>query len=223
MFDDVIKVVKKSIFPVFYGKPSGNIEIGIIGIIGTGFFIDDTGHFITAYHVVKNKPQGSNLYYFGNVPDNPTLNFIKIEEIISDAKRDIFIGKVSEGYLPGLKLNFEKTDIGKSICFGGYPYNHLSQNQDGSVNVSQAIQYWEPTTIVDHLDKTVDERNIVGFYTKSKGLPGLSGGPVFALDGRVCGFYVASVTTNAPIPFVNGAVQELLNVQDILAKVIKVN
>ena len=142
MFKKIISVVEKSIFPVFYGKPDGNLEIGIVGIIGTGFFIDNNGHFITAYHVVKGRPAGSKLYYFGNVPTSPTLKFIPIEEIVSDPKRDIFIGKINEYYLPGLKLSFEQAEIGSSVCFGGYPYNILSLNQDGSINVSKAIQHW---------------------------------------------------------------------------------
>ena len=40
----------------------------ILGVSGTGFFIDDEGTFLTACHVIDNVPPGSDLIYCGNIP-----------------------------------------------------------------------------------------------------------------------------------------------------------
>ena len=132
MYQEAINVVRGSIFPVFYQVRRDNGTQ--IGVSGTGFFITDEGHFITAYHVITDVPTGARLLYCGNVPDTPLNRPVEIEEVWSDAGRDIFVGRVTEGPLPVLRLAPRGPQPGKSVCLSGYPLAQLSQNPDGTIN-----------------------------------------------------------------------------------------
>jgi len=56
-----------------------------MGIAGTGFFIDSSGLFLTADHVMTNAPAGSVHYYYGRVPDEVCQPAVEIEQPSADA------------------------------------------------------------------------------------------------------------------------------------------
>lgn len=222
MYQQSIGQIKNSIFPVFFQTIQGpTIQIGVSG---TGFFIDNEGHFITAHHVTTEVPPDSTLLYLGNVPDN-VIAPVKIMEIFSDPIRDIFLGKVESGGLPPVKLSFEKPKIGKPVCLCGYPLAQLFQNPDGSINVVNVRQYWQPTFVIDSITANNNGRNYLGFMTHDTSLNGMSGGPVFDTDGTVYGVDVAMLTREIPQkdkgPFIvnNGVVIENITIKDIYEKI----
>ena len=74
MYQHSIAQIKNSIFPVFFQSIQGPTTQ--IGVSGTGFFIDDQGHFITAHHVTTDVPPNSTLLYLGNVFEVEWLKYI---------------------------------------------------------------------------------------------------------------------------------------------------
>lgn len=192
MYQNAINKIRGSIFPIFYKLISGNLTQ--LGIVGTGFFVSIDGEFITAYHVTTDAPSGSTLLYSGNVPYSPVTRPIEIEEVYSDSVKDIFIGRVSQGDLPPLELATENPQPGKSVCLCGYPLPRLSQNPNGIIGVGNVRQYWEPTFVIDSAQGTFDNREYHGFITQVKCLSGMSGGPVFDIEGLVYGMSVGSFT-----------------------------
>ena len=198
MYQDAIAQVRESIFPVFFQVRRD--EGAQIGVSGTGFFINDEGHFITAFHVISDVPQGARVLYVGNVPRTPLAQPVELEEVWSDATRDVFIGRVAEGQLPRVSLSAEPPRPGKSVCLCGYPLARLTQNSDGSINVANVREYWQPTFVIDGVRVDINQRHYVGFMTQHTSLRGMSGGPVFDPEGLVCGMDVATLTRRIPEP-----------------------
>lgn len=226
MYQNAFEKIKKSIFPIFYHSIQGSTWQ--IGVSGTGFFIDDKGHFITAHHVTTDIPANSTLFYFGNVPEK-IVPPIKIIEVFSDSIRDIFLGKIDVNESTPVDISFDKPKIGKSVCLCGYPLASLFQNPDGTINVSNVRQYWQPTFIIDAITADNNGRTHVGFMTQDTSLQGMSGGPVFDINGIVYGIDVATLTRNisqknrTPIEVHNGVVTENATVKDIYDKIIVTN
>jgi len=222
MYQNSIEQIKKSIFPVFFQSIQGPTTQ--IGVSGTGFFIDNQGHFITAHHVTTDVPPNSILLYLGNVPDK-VIPPVRILEVFSDPVRDIFIGKVEMGGLPPVKLSFDKPKIGKNVSLCGYPLAQLFQNSDGSINVGNVRQYWQPTFIIDSITANINGKNYLGFMTQDTSLNGMSGGPVFDTNGIVYGVDVAMLTREIPqkdigkISVHNGVVIENITIKDIYEKI----
>ena len=222
MFQESIEQIKNSIFPIFFQSVQGPTTQ--IGVSGTGFFIDNQGHFITAHHVTTDVPSNSTLLYLGNVPDK-VIAPVKIIEIFSDPVRDIFLGKVESGSLPPVKLSFDKPKIGKTVCLCGYPLAQLFQNHDGSINVGNVRQYWQPTFIIDGITANNNGKNYLGFMTQDTSLNGMSGGPVFDIEGIVYGVDVAMLNREipqkdrSPISVHNGIVIENITIKDIYEKI----
>ncbi len=225
MYQAAFEKIKKSIFPIFFEKKEiGRIDIGVLG---TGFFINSTGYFITANHVISNLPVGSNPVYFGNIPISILPQPLLIKEVFKDSKRDIFLGKIEVEKSIPVDLNFEKQSIGKSLCLCGYPLAHLFFTSEGLLNLGNVRQYWQPSFLIDNFTGEVDNKFYQGFITQHTSLNGMSGGPVFDIEGVVYGIDVAMITRtikvqNQPDLIVqNGVVIDNVYVKDIFDKIIK--
>ena len=57
MFADAVAKLTASIFPIFYTYGEG--QDVAIEVCGTGFFVDDRGHFLTADHIMNCAPADS--------------------------------------------------------------------------------------------------------------------------------------------------------------------
>lgn len=192
MFTNAISKVSKSIFPLFHFGPGG------YGVLGTGFFIDDSGHFLTAAHVIKALPKGQKLAYLGNIPHS---NFarkttIEIEIVKIDEAMDLALGKVYSEALAPLVLAEADALLGQSISLCGYPLPHIQRRpppQGGNakqitLDVSSVRQYWQPTIKMDHFKANfMINKKFDSFITQHAALPGMSGGPVFDLEANVVG------------------------------------
>lgn len=223
MYQAAIERIKKSIFPIFFVSAQGqNTQLGVSG---TGFFIDEQGHFLTALHVITETPVNATFQYRGNIPDHIINPPEIITEIYRDPVRDIFLGKINiQGTTP-VAAAFDRPKAGKSICLCGYPLAQLSQNPDRSINVGAVRQYWQPTFIIDTLTVVDNGKNYIGFMTQDISLNGMSGGPVFDTDGVVHGIDTAFVQREIPqkdkpaIQVFNGIALENASVEDVYAKV----
>jgi len=212
MFTDSIQKVRKSIFPIFFFGKNGTH-----GSLGTGFFIDTQGHFLTANHVIKALPEGGTLAY-------------KI--IAQDINSDLALGKIDSELLPPLQFAKEKAKIGQSIALCGYPLPHIKANpvtNNGAtvgvnIDVTQVRQYWQPTMKMDRIRKnSFYNKPFDSFITQHPSLPGMSGGPIFDLKGNVVGVNTANATrqiqrSTSALKVENGIGIELSEVMNFLHK-----
>lgn len=223
MYQIAIERIKKSIFPIFFVSTDGqNTQMGVSG---TGFFIDNNGHFLTALHVMTEAPSNSIFQYRGNIPEHIVNPPEVITEIYRDPIRDIFLGKININGTTPVEPIIDRPKSGKSVCLCGYPLAKLTQNPDGSINVSAVRHYWQPTFIIDAVTVADNGKNYIGFMTQDISLNGMSGGPVFDTDGVVHGIDTAFVQREIPqkdktaIQVFNGIALENASIPDVYAKI----
>jgi S1-C subfamily serine protease len=223
MYQAAIEKIKNSIFPIFYTVAQG--QSTQIGVSGTGFFIDDRGHFLTALHVITDCPPNAVIEYRGNIPDHIQNPPERITEIFRDPVRDIFLGKINLANTSPVAFILDRPKPGKAVCLCGYPLAQLSINPDGSLNVSAVRQYWQPTYVIDAVTVADMGKNYIGFMTQDTSLNGMSGGPVFDTDGIVHGIDTAFLQREIPqkdkpaIQVFNGIALENASIPDVFARV----
>jgi S1-C subfamily serine protease len=223
MYQAAIEKIKNSIFPIFYTLAQG--QDTQIGVSGTGFFIDDRGHFLTALHVITDCPLNAVIEYRGNIPDHIQNPPERITEIFRDPVRDIFLGKINLANTSPVAFILDRPKPGKAVCLCGYPLAQLSINPDGSLNVSAVRQYWQPTYVIDAVTVADMGKNYIGFMTQDTSLNGMSGGPVFDTDGIVHGIDTAFLQREIPqkdkpaIQVFNGIALENASIPDVFARV----
>jgi S1-C subfamily serine protease len=222
MYQEAVTNIKNSIFLIFFVSVQGqNTQIGVRG---TGLFISNQGHFLTALHVITDVPANSTFQYRGNIPDHIVNPPNLIQEIYRDPVRDIFLGRINiDGTIP-VAFSLERPRAGKSVCLCGYPLATLAQSPDGTLNVGGVRQYWQPTFIIDAITVTDQTKNYVGFITQDTSLNGMSGGPVFDNTGVVYGVDTAFITREIPqaggklaIQVHNGIALENASITDVYA------
>jgi hypothetical protein len=86
---------------------------------------------------------------------------------------------------------------GESVCLSGYPMAEVSINADRGV-VAKVRRYWQPTFVIDVTQAVVDGRVYDGYLVGHPCFSGMSGGPVFDVEGKVRGMAVATVTRSEP-------------------------
>jgi ABC-type multidrug transport system ATPase subunit len=197
MYADAVANITESIFPIFYVQP----ESDVVGVCGTGFFIDDSGLFLTSEHVMAAPPPGSTLYFYGKTPDEICEPAVEIEHVASDPSLDLYLGRVARDYLDPVKLSDQPVRPGDSVCLSGYPLAILDVSPQGGL-VGNVRRYWQPSFVVDVTHAVIDGRTYDGYIVEHACFPGMSGGPVFDPQGHVRG--MASATLTRTIPAVPG-------------------
>jgi S1-C subfamily serine protease len=219
MYADAVAKISESMFPIFSIRSDG--EGSEVGVRGTGFFLDDSGHFLTADHVIAGAPAGSTLYYYGKVPDEVCNPAVEIEHVASDPLHDLYLGRVCRDSLPPVEFSDEPVRPGSSVCLGGYPMSVLSITSQGGV-VGSVRRYWQPTFAIDTTQVVVGKRIYDGYIVQHACLVGMSGGPVFDLGGKVRGISAATISRMVPDPngsltaLANGVVVDLEHIQGFL-------
>ena len=199
MFADAVATLTASIFPIFYAYE--NADGPIISVSGTGFFVDDNGLFVTGDHIMNCAPAGAEYYYFGNLPDELIQPPLEIERVASDPGRDLFLGRVRRDHLRAVELSSQAVRPGDLVCLSGYPMAEVSVNAGGGFVVN-VRRYWQPTFVVDATQAVVGDRVYDGYLVGHPCFSGMSGGPVFDVEGKVRG--MAAATVNRPEPELNG-------------------
>jgi serine protease Do len=197
MYADAVSRITESIFPIFCARREG--DLSFMGVSGTGFFVDDSGLFVTADHIMTDAPAGSTLYYYGKVPDQVCQPAVEIECVASDPARDLYLGRVTRDYLPPVELSNEPVRPGDSVCLSGYPMAVIGTNAQGGF-VGNVRRYWQPSFVIDATPAVSDNRTYDGYIVQDACLRGMSGGPVFDMHGKVRGMAVATFTRTIPEP-----------------------
>ena len=115
--------------------------------------------------------------------------------------------------------------VGKSVCLWGYPFAQLSLDPGGVLNIGAVRQYWQPTFIIDGACVTDNGKNYISFMTQDISLIGMSGGPVFDMDGIVHGIDTAFLQREIPqvgkaaLQVFNGIALENASIADVYAKI----
>src|ERR671933_575719 len=117
MYANAVAKVTESIFPIFYIQSQDDL----VGVCGTGFFVDNNGLFLTAAHIMAAVPTGSRMYYYGKAPDDICQPAVEIEHVASDPVQDLYLGRVSRDYLQPVEVSDEAVRPGDSVCLSGYP------------------------------------------------------------------------------------------------------
>ncbi|HYR87288.1 MAG TPA: serine protease [Terriglobia bacterium] len=195
MFADAVAKLSASIFPIFFaferdGGPA-------VSVSATGFFVDDSGLFVTADHIMNSAPAGSTYYYYGNLPDQLRQPAVEIERVASDPRRDLYLGRVGRNYMRAVELSGETVRPGDSVCLSGYPMAEVSINADRGV-LANVRRYWQPTFVIDVTQAVVGSRVYDGYLVGHPCLAGMSGGPVFDVEGKVRGMAVATFNRSTP-------------------------
>ena len=195
MFADAVAKLAASIFPIFYIYERADGPV--ISVSGTAFFVDDNGLFVTGDHIMNCAPAGAEYYYFGNLPDELMQPPLTIERVASDPGRDLFLGRVSRDHVRGVELSGEAVRPGDAVCLSGYPLAEVSVNAEGGF-VANVRHYWQPTFVIDSTQAVVGDRVYDGYLVGHPCFSGMSGGPVFDVEGKVRGMAAATVTRTEP-------------------------
>ena len=199
MFVQAISAVNKAMFPIFRIDTLPAQNQTTICVKGTGFFIDSTGTFISVAHIFDNPTAQTQFGFCGFLPEHVVNPFELVQELARDDQNDIFIGKIDINTPEFLTLSEEAPAIGKTVCISGYPLPNISVNAQGGFDLSGVRRYFQPSFVLDKAIVSCDngqgiQRTHNGFLVRDFGLFGMSGGPVFDLEGILVGMQ-ASVTS----------------------------
>lgn len=190
MFADAISLVSRSMFPIFrFDQLSKTMQR--IGANGTGFFINSDGYFVSVAHVFDKPGTLTSYRYFGHLPENINHKPLAISEIARDDHHDIFVGKIDVMPFGSLQLSSQEPPIGRSVCISGYPLATITQAKTGQLDLAGVRRYFQPSFVLDRVNiqskGSGTTRLHQGFLVRDVGLFGMSGGPVFDVDGIVLG------------------------------------
>jgi len=191
MYADAVAKIVGSIFPIYYVDPRSEL----VGVCGTGFFVDEDGLYLTSEHVMASPPPGSTAYYYGRTPDE-VCEAAEFEHVASDPEHDLYLGRVNGVHVRPVEISDEPVRPGDALCLSGYPMAVLSISPQGLVG--NVRRYWQPTFSIDVTETVIDARTYDGYIVQHACFPGMSGGPVFDTDGRVRGLAAATLTRRIP-------------------------
>ena len=192
MYADAVARIAESIFPIYYVDPKSDL----VGVCGTGFFVDDGGLFLTSEHVMASPPPGATAYYYGRTPDE-VCEPAEFEHVASDPARDLYLGRVARDDPQPAEVSDEPVRPGDSVCLCGYPMAVLDISPAGGL-VGNVRRYWQPTFVIDATQTVIDGRTYDGYIVQHACFPGMSGGPVFDTEGKVRGMAAATLTRTIP-------------------------
>jgi S1-C subfamily serine protease len=193
MYADAVAKITESIFPIFYVQPQSDL----VGVCGTGFFVDDSGLFLTSDHVMASAPPGSTLYFYGKTPDQVCEPAVELELVASHPAQDLYLGRVTRDYLQPVEVSNEPVRPGNSVCLSGYPMAVLDISPQGGL-VGNVRRYWQPTFVIDATQTVIDGRTYDGYIVQHSCFSGMSGAPVFDMEGKVRGMAAANLTRTIP-------------------------
>jgi hypothetical protein len=216
-----------SIFPIM----TGNIKTKEFVFIGTGFFINSNGGFITAKHVMfpnnDNKPINP---FFAIQTVNGNKHYIRyIEQFVPHGNADIAIGMLKSDTYQGdtpiklpintsfLKLSKVQPNIGQSVSTFAYPKSGIYREDESQVGIFNGS--WQEGKIEEYLPDGRDKIFLPSECYRTSLLieGGASGGPVI-LNGKVIGINSTGydlIDDSSPISYIT-PISKILDLQVIV-------
>lgn len=190
MLVNAIKKIETAMFPIFRMEQLTNQQINV-RVAGTGFFINSSGVFISVAHIFDDATPQTTYAYLGRLPNDLVTSPLNIVEVARNDQSDIYIGRVQLSNTGFLNFSSLSTDPGRTACVAGYPLAALVNNSQGGIELSGVRRYFQPSFILDNANANVEGPGIIrhhdGFLVRDVGLFGMSGGPVFDINGDVLG------------------------------------
>jgi hypothetical protein len=195
MFADAVAKVVKGMFPIFAFTDIAPGQIKV-DVLGTGFFINSNGDFASVAHLFDGHGPNASFRYLGRLPQELVAPPLPISEVCRDDQRDVYVGHVHVNHGDSLVLRDDLVEPGRSVAISGYPLAQLSLNAAGGVEVGGVRRYFQPTFVLDQVTGTAAGstgiiRTHTGYLARDVGLFGMSGGPVFDVNGVVVGIQAA--------------------------------
>src|SRR5919201_61817 len=117
MYADAVSKISESIFPIFFAYEQDDRVT--MGVSGTGFFVEESGLFVTVEHIMTCAPADSTYYYYGKLPDQVCQPAVEIEHVASDPARDLYLGRVRRDDLQPVVFSSEPVRPGDYVCLSG--------------------------------------------------------------------------------------------------------
>ena len=204
MFQNTCSDFLKTVMPIViaWRTGRGKIEYGI----GAGLIVNDSGHFITAGHIlnqIRDLDKAVNSSKKPSRQSNRVSHYTAIfgttEAVLAEGKMnneiDLGIGKL-EGYNspPNHKypiLRSSDVQQGEFLCRAGYPF--VEDLKPRWVNGKFDFQNLFPLPLFVNealISRFVELRTGTWLETSTPGLQGQSGGPLADTEGLICGIQV---------------------------------
>lgn len=195
MFANAVARVVKGMFPIFAFTDIAPGQTKV-DVLGTGFFINSNGDFASVAHLFDGHGPNSLFRYLGRLPEELVAPPLTIAEVCRDDQRDVYVGHVNVSHGDFLALRDDLVETGRSVAISGYPLAQLSLNVMGGVELGGVRRYFQPTFVLDQVTGTATGptgivRTHPGYLARDVGLFGMSGGPVFDVNGVVVGIQAA--------------------------------
>ena len=170
-----IKYFQGNVFQIIVndqqGEPLGS---------GSGFIINDEGWFITNAHVMEN---GYSANAFFDIPDTVSgtkyTSLTILGGVYSDAKKDIFIGKINN--YQNIKSHYQSISFTETYSEGDVCYSVGYPNSSVTLAINEGTVLEEYSNIYDKIN------GIYYILSDSYIAPGSSGGILINQDFQVIG------------------------------------
>jgi len=165
MFKSAIQKVSKSIFPIFQNGPAG------CKVLGTGFFIDNQGHFLTAAHVINALAAeiGESITLCGYPMPMIQLTEKIVDPVTKNTKVSLNVTAVRKYWQPTIKMDEFKPNFILKKKFRSFITQHAALpgmsggpifNQDSEViGITSAV--WPRKVPLDK-SRSIDVSNGIG-------------------------------------------------------------
>lgn len=166
--DELFKTYQSALVQI----KSINIESGQKSSIGTGFFISDTGHMVTNYHVISGfvqRPEKYRLEYIDQEQNNYPVDVLAVDVI-----NDLALLQSQQKVEVNFSLAKEAPNKGEDLFALGNPHDLGMIVVPGTYNGIKKNSFYQRI----HFTGSIN--------------PGMSGGPTVNQDGQVIGINVAT-------------------------------
>ena len=188
--------VQGSIFPIIYEEI---LDPGLFRTRGTGFFIDEQGHFLTAGHVIIEQKNLRPVYCgSGRITWESRQPF---EIVYRSPSKDVVIGRVPDLVSIPLVLSAEPPTRGTVVTISGYPLHivKVAYENFGFSGYQLLHQSSQVLATINRYCTRDSVNNRAYLYNVVVSLPagqgGMSGAPVWNEAGEICGMHVANVSS----------------------------
>jgi len=192
---ETIATIKHAVVPVVCAYPDENQHYQIVDVSGTGFFVDTSGRFVTADHVLDGWPELQKRHpcvpavyipihgWGGKFEKNIVSQFFFFVDCVRDHSLDLAVCAltknpfdnpyVGKGTVTTVSFDTAEQFDGTPVAFTGFPIHRQAP--------ITAIGYIGGMAIISPQQEGFD------YFVDVAAWPGASGSPLYTSDGRVIG------------------------------------